>query len=388
MRRMKAFTIIELLVVVAIIAILIGILLPAIGRAREQAQLVQSMNNLRQLGLAHATYGSDHNDNQWTTAPHDLMTWGPTIQSAVTNFNKANSAPGTSGTVNGAIPFYLGVPVLELGWAYNPGTGAKAIHWWTSAANDYAQIMPINFVSGLGFFNRWSVKSFNQYVNGRVYDATFFAPKDFWVIEAVGECYDAPAEYCAHTALNYVYRPSYRLSPAALWAPDVFSQTDGPQSVWDDLPGAFRVPTYAQARYSDLKTHKMEGRWLQNNRRACITDGPQYSATYGGTTFDNGCWPYFSNLALASSPATLFYDAHVDTIGVVEALDANEQAVASGGPEASLWHTEATIQGGEGYFHSYSYSDPGQSPAYGVGTATSFHFLTRFGILGRDKLSN
>jgi len=79
----KGFTLIELLVVMVIIALLVGLLLPALARAQEEAYKTQCRSNLRQIGLAMVMYTNDNGG--WTPS-----VTGPSWTSSNTSTSSGN----------------------------------------------------------------------------------------------------------------------------------------------------------------------------------------------------------------------------------------------------------------------------------------------------------
>ncbi len=349
--RNRGFTIIELLVVVSIIALLVGILLPAIGKARDNARLTQSQTNMRQMGQANATYAAEWSDRQFTCVDDNISRYGNSPATAVPNYN----------AVNGEHP-----PII-LGWGAGSNGGNALWGYWMDYAGNYPLLEPIDFSDGFGWFRIPNMKQFADYLNGKFVDPIFYAPKDTVVYNLLEDCMDTPAEFvdCVGSSANVLWS-SYCWSPAALYNPEVLSH-EGFQNPWS-LPAGLRVPAMGQARYADLKTHMLEHHWLQNRRADC-------NLNWAGQGTYDGCEPYYFNHAWESVPVTLFFDGHVEGMGVREAERADKRLMVQTGNDFGTWRRDAMDNG---YFIDQGYD----------WANTSFHILTTDGILGRDKLGN
>lgn len=371
--RRQGFTIIELLVVVAIIGLLIAILLPAIGKAKDQAKLTQSLSNLRNLGTAHGSYAAEWNDRQFSLIDDNIASYSSTPDTAFANYR----------TSHGGISH----PGVVLGWGYERDAngipeGYKYFEWDTTGGHPETRgmVQPIVFHTGswtgryFGSFRLVNCAQFHNYVGGRYYDPTFFAPKDDIPIEWVGRkgCWEDPGEFCAtHQSMLVLQKPiwcTYILSPAAMFSPDVMRSV--PEGGWQWpwlLQGGFRSPAFGMCLYPALKTHMLEHHWLQARATDC---NPGFSPG----TYDN-CEPYYFNHAWESSPATLFYDGHVETVGVRKAERADGRNIAQTG--YGLWSRD-TMFGADGYHIGLGYDQAN----------TSFHILTTNGIRGRDIVAD
>jgi prepilin-type N-terminal cleavage/methylation domain-containing protein len=373
----KGFTIVELLVVISIIALLVGILVPAVQKARDSAKTTQSKSNIHQVMIALANFATDNNDSHFTTAPDDLATYdlGGDIDGATSLYGGANPIGirlGEAGIGGTLYAFFMGGPHGVAPYCFREG----------GTMSDEGKI-------GYGTWRYPNASRVAAYMNDNPLHKAYYAPKDVVALNAISGCENSETSYCPSSAAeerwgvdsfwdsNMLMAPSsYCISPCMMYNPAVYQwdphTTSLPQDPMD-IPRGFTPPSTSQMKYPSQKTWVMEHNWLQNNiNNEC-------GINWGGTWFeqDDGCWgdqcePEHFNNNVLSEPITVLGDGSVEAFSVSEAEADSDRSEVYG---QGLWLNYGFL--GNGYY---------------VNNGTDWvdwsgHTHTKQGIRGRDKLA-
>ena len=137
MKKNKGFTLIEMMVVITIIMILMGLLMPALGRARRKARKIECLNNLRQIGIALNEYALDNNGSYPQTL--NILT------------NNDDYLPATDNNAD-LVPDILKCPIGGT-YNYNYITNEASLdsnYKWITCSSNHGGANPTNVLMGDG----------------------------------------------------------------------------------------------------------------------------------------------------------------------------------------------------------------------------------------------
>jgi prepilin-type N-terminal cleavage/methylation domain-containing protein/prepilin-type processing-associated H-X9-DG protein len=252
----KGFTLVELLVVIGIIAVLIGILLPALSKARESANTVKCASNLRSIGQGIAQYVSDF---------HGVL--------PPSNFYVGFSINGTQNQQpQQAVQGYVHWSSFILGQK-----GSTSVPVSFSSMSDWSGFYK-PFLSTIG----WEAFQCPSLTNGGLPPANTYASNhDLGVQNEVGSSTDGPGEVIDLQAPRLAYTLNEQLCPRGIFQTQFQPSYNNPRAF--HFVAAGRVKNSAGTvlateiwgfQFANMAISKISGQPISNTRRSLNSVNP------------------------------------------------------------------------------------------------------------------
>jgi prepilin-type N-terminal cleavage/methylation domain-containing protein/prepilin-type processing-associated H-X9-DG protein len=244
--RRSGFTLIELLVVIGIIAVVVGLLLPAVQKVREAANRVSCANNLKQIALAASHY----------QGVNQRFPPGIAVSPRSTNaYPNATAAPPDAGPYTGALVFLL--PYLE--------------------QDNLHQTIPPVYFDVNGTAGAWAY-------NTPPYSSIGHTGVALWSIPQV-KTYLCPSDNLDFVPTNGYLDAYWVEGPTQVWIDYLLSETQDPGAFPNGVPGGSNYIASGGAMGNDSSWFNYIGIYYKNSqtRLEDITDGTSTTIAFGET---------------------------------------------------------------------------------------------------------